>query len=64
VDETSFIPFEQEDFGPENARREERHYEILDALFNYLIADKSLHANAKKTTGNSISFRIRSIHPR
>ena len=48
VDETSFIPFEQEDFGPENARREERHYEILDALFNYLIADKSLHANAKK----------------
>ena len=46
VDETSFIPFEQEDFGPENARREERHYEILDALFNYLIADKSLHANA------------------
>lgn len=40
VDETSFIPFEQEDFGPENARREERHYEILDALFNYLIADK------------------------
>ena len=48
VDETSFIPFEQEDFGPENARREERYYEILDALFNYLIADKTLHANAKR----------------
>ena len=52
MDREAFIPFSTEDFGPENAIREERHYQVLDAVFASLIADKSLHPSAKG------SFRI------
>ena len=47
MDRESFIPFATEDFGPENAIREERHYQVLDAVFDRLIADKSLRSSAK-----------------
>ena len=47
MDDEAFIPFSTEDFGPINAIREERHYQVVDAIFDRLIADKSLHANAK-----------------
>lgn len=47
MDREAFIPFSTEDFGPENAIREERHYQVLDAVFASLIADKSLHPSAK-----------------
>ncbi len=47
MDREAFIPFTSEDFGPENAIREERHYQVLDAVFDRLIADKSLRSSAK-----------------
>lgn len=47
MDREAFIPFASEDFGPENAIREERHYQVLDAVFDRLIADKSLRSSAK-----------------
>lgn len=47
MDDEAFIPFSSEDFGPENAIREERHYQVVDALFDRLMADKSLHPRAK-----------------
>lgn len=48
MDREAFIPFATEDFGPENAIREERHYQVVDAVFNRLLADKSLHATSKR----------------
>ena len=48
MDEEAFIPYSMEDFGPENARREERHYQVLDAVINHLLADKSLNASIKR----------------
>lgn len=47
MDEEAFIPFSTEDFGPINAIREERYYQVLDAVFDRLMADKSLHCSAK-----------------
>lgn len=47
MDREAFIPFSTEDFGPVNALREERHYQVLDAVFDQLLADKTLHSSAK-----------------
>lgn len=47
MDDSAFIPFTSEDFGPENARREERYYQVLDTVVDYLLADKSLSASVK-----------------
>ena len=47
MDEDAFIPFSTEDFGPEKAILEERHYQVLDAVFDRLIADKTLHSSGK-----------------
>ncbi len=47
MDSEAFIPFSSEDFGPINAVKEERHYQVLDTVFNLLIADKSLKSSAK-----------------
>ena len=47
MDREAFIPFSTEDFGPENAIREERHYQVLDSVFDLLRADKSLNFTAK-----------------
>ena len=46
IDAEAFIPFSPEDFGPENAIKEERNYQVLDALFNRLMADSSFSSNA------------------
>ena len=47
MDREAFIPFSSEDFGPINAVKEERHYQVLDAVFDLLMADKSLNSSAK-----------------
>ena len=47
MDDSAFIPFSAEDFGPENARKEERYYQVLDTVVDYLVADKSLKASTK-----------------
>lgn len=47
MDSEAFIPFSTEDFGPENAIREERLYQTLDAVFSRLMTDKQLHCDAK-----------------
>lgn len=48
MDDSSFIPFKEEDFGPENARREERHYQVLDAVVSKLLSDKALNASTNR----------------
>ena len=47
MDDTAFIPFSDEDFGPENARKEERHYQVTDSVISHMLADKSLNASVK-----------------
>ena len=47
MDDSAFLPYSEEDFGPENARREERHYQVLDEVVDHLLADKSLNASVK-----------------
>lgn len=47
MDDSAFIPFSSEDFGPENARKEERYYQVLDTVVDYLLADKSIKASVK-----------------
>lgn len=47
MDDSSFIPFTEEDFGIENARREERHYQVPDAVVSYMLADKTLDASVR-----------------
>lgn len=47
MDDEAFIPYSPEDFGPENAKREERHYQVLDAVVNHLLSDKKLNASIK-----------------
>ena len=48
MDDNAFIPFSDEDMGPELARREERHYQIPDAVVEHLRADKSLRASTNR----------------
>lgn len=45
MDEGAFIPFSKEDFGPEYARREERYYQVADAVVDHMLANKSLNAS-------------------
>lgn len=47
MDDSAFLPYSKEDFGPENARREERHYQVLDAVVDHLLADKTLNTSIK-----------------
>lgn len=47
MDDTAFIPFSDEDFGPVNARKEERHYQVTDSVISYMLANKSLNASVK-----------------
>ena len=56
MDSESFIPFSAEDFGPMNAIREERYYQVLDAVFNALIADKTLNASAKNLRATAYRY--------
>ncbi len=52
MDSTAFIPFSPEDFGPENARKEERHFTVLDRLYDVIVDREDLKADGKglKTT--------------
>ena len=47
MDSEAFIPFTPEDLGPEVARKEERFYQIVDKLIDYIKADKSLKPRTK-----------------
>lgn len=47
MDSEAFVPLSPEDLGPEVSRKEERFYHILDALIDYLKADKSLSPSTK-----------------
>ncbi|MCR5822826.1 MAG: hypothetical protein K6G60_00175 [Lachnospiraceae bacterium] len=47
MDSTAFIPFSPEDFGPENARREERHFRVLDRLYDLIVGNEELNADSK-----------------
>ena len=47
MDRTAFIPFASEDMGPDNALKEERYYQVIDTVFNKLIANKEIDASAK-----------------
>ena len=47
MDSTAFIPFSSEDLGPEIARREERYYQVIDRLFDVIMANKAVKASAK-----------------
>ncbi len=46
MDNEAFIPFTAEDFGPEHAIKEDRYYQVPDAVFDLLKADKTLHATS------------------
>lgn len=48
MDDSAFIPFKGEDFGPENARKEERHYQVMDSVVTHLLADKTLGASTNR----------------
>lgn len=58
MDSTAFIPFSSEDMGPEIARREERYYQVIDRLFDLIIANKSVKASAKglKASPNRVGY--------
>ena len=47
MDNTAFIPFTADDLGPIIARKEERYYQVIDRLFDMLVANKSIHASGK-----------------
>ena len=48
MDSTAFIPFRSEDLSPDVARREERYYQVVDRLFDMLIANKTVNTSAKR----------------
>ena len=47
MDSTAFIPFTPEDMGSIVAKKEERHYQVIDQLFDKIYANKALHATFK-----------------
>lgn len=47
MDSSAFIPFSPEDLGPINARKEERYYQVIDKLYDSLIANKNIKASGK-----------------
>jgi len=47
MDSEAFIPFTPEDVAPDVARRADRYYQVVDALVDYLRADKSLNPSIK-----------------
>lgn len=46
MDNSAFVPFREEDLGPNIARDIERYCDVIDALFDKLNADKSLKSSA------------------
>lgn len=47
MDNSAFIPFSEEDMGPEIARREERYSQVIDRLFDVLKANKRIKASSR-----------------
>ncbi len=47
MDSKAFVPFSSEDMGPEIARREDRYYQVIDRLFDTLVANKDIKASGK-----------------
>ena len=47
MDSEAFLPYSPEDLGSINARREERNYQVIDRLFDKLVANKSIDASGK-----------------
>lgn len=47
MDRTAFIPFSDEDLGPETAIKEERYYQVIDSVFDKLMANKNIDSSAK-----------------
>ena len=47
MDRTAFIPFSEEDLGPEIAIKEERYYQVIDSLYDKLAANKDIETSTK-----------------
>lgn len=47
MDSTAFIPYSPEEMDPIFARKEERNYQVVDKLFDKLVANKSIEASGK-----------------
>ena len=47
MDSAAFIPFSSADMGPEIARREERYFQVIDRLFDVLMANKKVKTSSK-----------------
>ena len=47
MDSTAFIPYSPEEMGSIYARKEERNFQVIDKLFDKLIANKSIEASGK-----------------
>ncbi len=47
MDSTAFIPFAPEELGSISARKEERNYQVIDKLFDKLVANKHIKASGK-----------------
>ena len=47
MDSTAFIPYSPEELGSIVARKEERNYQVIDKLFDRLVANKSIAASGK-----------------
>lgn len=47
MDSTAFIPYSPEELGSIVARKEERNYQVIDKLFDKLVANKSIDASGK-----------------
>ena len=66
MDSTAFIPFSPEDMGPEVARKEERYYQVIDRVVDFLDANpkyetsfKGLRASANRS-GYARGIRLNS----
>ena len=47
MDRTAFIPFSEEDLGPEIAIKEERYYQVIDSLYDKLVANENIETSSK-----------------
>lgn len=47
MDSTAFIPFAPEELGAISGRKEERNYQVIDKLFDKLVANKGITASGK-----------------
>ncbi len=47
MDQNAFIPFSDEELGPETARREDRYYQVVDSLVNKIASAKEVETSLK-----------------